>query len=114
MPKINLQTGKIEVLPTSSEIDKLLSDDFSDTKISDTNDEVFSSTNVSEISSTNISDTKLSATKYMNQYKRDKYDTVRVDFPKGTKVLLKQEAAQRGISLQRLVKDALREHIKGR
>ena len=66
------------------------------------------------ISATKISDTKeekISATKYMNQYKKEKYDTVRIDFRKGTKSALSNEASKRGISLTQMIKDALKLYL---
>lgn len=63
------------------------------------------------ISATKVSDTKISATKYMNQYKKEKYDTVRIDFKKGSKSLLLNEATKRGISLTQMIKDALKLYL---
>lgn len=72
-----------------------------------------------EISATKVSDTKVSATKeekvsatkYMNQYKKEKYDTVRIDFKKGTKQLLVDEASKRGMSLTHMIKESLRLYL---
>ncbi len=101
MPKINLTTGKSSTY-TSEELNNLLS---TDEPISDTN-------LYGQISATNISATKhFSGTKYMNEYKKQKYDTIRIDFAKGTKAFLKQEADKRGISLTRLIKTALKEYL---
>ena len=69
-------------------------------KISDTKG--FSATNVEK-----VSDTKISATKYMNQYKKDHYDTIRFDVPKGTKALLQVEADNRGMSLTKMIMKSL-------
>ena len=66
------------------------------------------------ISATKISDTKeekISATKYMNQYKKEKYDTIRIDFKKGTKVLLQDEASKRGMSLTQMIKESLKQYL---
>ena len=66
------------------------------------------------LSATKISDTKeekISATKYMNQYKKEKYDTIRIDFRKGTKSILSNEANKRGISLTQMIKDALKLYL---
>lgn len=63
-----------------------------------------------EVSATNVervSDTKISATKYMNQYKKDHYDTIRFDVPKGTKALLQVEADNRGMSLTKMIMKSL-------
>lgn len=85
-----------------------MAEDISDTKISDTN---VSATN-DEFSDTTVSATKhISDTKYMNEYKKQKYDIVRIDFHKGTKAFLKQEAEKRGMSLTRLIKSALKEYL---
>ena len=66
------------------------------------------------ISATNISDTKeekISATKYMNQYKKEKYDTIRIDFKKGSKQLLQDEASKRGMSLTQMIKESLKQYL---
>jgi hypothetical protein len=66
------------------------------------------------ISATKVSATKeekISATKYMNQYKRDKYDTIRIDFKKGTKQLLQEEASKRGMSLTQMIKESLKQYL---
>lgn len=74
--------------------------------ISATKKEVFSATNISD-----TKDEKISATKYMNQYKRDNYDTVRIDFKKGSKSFLQDEATKRGMSLTQMIKEALRLYL---
>lgn len=62
-----------------------------------------------------ISDTKkeekISATKYMNQYKKEKYDTIRIDFKKGTKQVLQAEASKRGMSLTQMIKESLKQYL---
>lgn len=105
---------KSSTKPPVLDLDALLSTDLSDTKISDTKGDGISDTKQSEISDTKVSATKISDTKYMNDYKREKYDTLRIDVPKGTKEVLKREAAKRGISLQRMVKDALKLYLGGK
>ena len=66
------------------------------------------------ISATKVSDTKeekISATKYMNQYKKEKYDTIRIDFKKGSKQLLQAEASKRGMSLTQMIKESLKQYL---
>ena len=66
------------------------------------------------IGATKISDTKeekISATKYMNQYKKEKYDTIRIDFKKGTKQVLQAEASKRGMSLTQMIKESLKQYL---
>ena len=118
MAKFNLQTGQIS--DTKIDLDALLSDtkvdNISATKDVRTNNE-FSATKTEDISATKVSDTKISATKvsatnYMNNYKREKYDTIRIDFPKGAKEMLKQEASKRNLSVTKLIKTALAEYLK--
>lgn len=122
MPKINLSNGRPVPTMTSNELDKLLkSDDASPlvnasplaTKISDTKDSEFSATkdapdiSATKVSATKVSATKISDTKYINNYKREHYDTLRIDLPKGSKELLKQEAIKRNISVTKLIKEAI-------
>ena len=63
------------------------------------------------ISDTKVSDTKISATKYMNQYKKEKYDTIRIDFKKGSKQLLQEEASKRGMSLTQMIKESVKLYL---
>ena len=66
------------------------------------------------ISATKVSDTKsdkISATKYMNQYKKENYDTIRTDFKKGTKQILQAEASKRGMSLTQMIKESLKQYL---
>lgn len=65
----------------------------SDTKISDTND-------------------KISATNKMNAYKKEHYDLIRLDVPKGYKALLKEQAAMRGMSLRKMFLTAVVEYLQ--
>lgn len=103
MPKINLSNGKSVPTMTSDELDRLLNSNISATNVSDTKDGEFSATkDISKVSATKVSDTK-----YMNNYKREHYDTIRIDLPKGSKELLKQEAAKRNISVTKLIKEAI-------
>lgn len=64
-----------------------------------------------KVSATKVSDTKISATKYMNQYKKEKYDTIRIDFKKGSKQLLQDEASKRGMSLTQMIKESLKQYL---
>lgn len=89
---------------SSEELDRLLNGYFDNSDISDTK--------ISATKQGNISDTKVSDTNYMNKYKREKYDTIRIDFHKGAKEMLKSEAAKRNISVTKLIKLALAEYLK--
>lgn len=93
MSKINLATGK--PLLSSDELDRLLNSDVSATEISATKPTA-----------------DISATKYMNDYKRSHYDTLRIDLPKGRKEFLKQEAVKRNISVTKLIQDALEYYLE--
>lgn len=104
MAKFNLQTGQIS--DTKIDLDALLSD----TNISATKTQDISDTKMVDISATK--ERNLSATNYMNNYKRAKYDTIRIDFQKGAKEMLKQEASKRGISVTKLIKLALAEYLR--
>lgn len=71
----------------------------------------------SDVSSTDISSTdNVSATdsrsKYQNEWKRNHKDTIRIDVPKGYKDLLKAEATKRGMSLTKLIVNAVVEYVK--
>ena len=107
MAKIDFSTGKPLPTLSSKELDRLLNSDISATKISATKDIEFSATKPT----TDISATKVSDTKYMNNYKREHYDTIRIDLPKGSKELLKQEAMKRNISVTKLIKQAVLMYI---
>lgn len=85
-------------IQTKIDLDGLLSDNISATNIS--------ATKVSD-----TKDEKISATKYMNQYKKEKYDTIRIDFRKGTKAVLSNEASKRGMSLTQMIKDSLKLYL---
>ena len=89
--------------------------DISATKVSEfsaTKDDDISDTNISATKDSKFSDTKVSSTKYMNQYKREHYDTIRFDVPKGTKVLLQEEANKRGISLTEMIKQSIKSYLE--
>ena len=94
---------------TSAELDRLLNGYFDNSEVSATN---ISATKISDTKREKISATKVSDTNYMNNYKREKYDTIRIDFQKGAKEMLKQEASKRGISVTKLIKLALAEYLK--
>ena len=49
---------------------------------------------------------------YNNDFKRQHYDEVRVLLPKGKKELVKKYAAEKGLSVSRLIVEALEEHCK--
>ena len=88
---------KFSAEQTKVDLDALLRD-ISDTKVSATKDKKFS-------------DTKVSSTKYMNQYKKEHYDTIRFDVPKGTKALLQVESEKRGISLTKMILKSLEMYL---
>lgn len=50
---------------------------------------------------------------YITDYKRKKYDRIVVEYPRGMRDKLKEEAAARGLSLQGMIKQAIQEYIEG-
>lgn len=92
MPKIKLQTLNL---------DALLDD------VDEMNDP--ESTNRPEA----LSDTNLSSTKgwYMNRWKKENRDTLRIDLPKGEKAILQAEAAKRSLSATKMIKSAIEEFL---
>lgn len=119
MAIINLNPNKRK----SYDLDELLRTDVSATKDEDVSrvpnsDTEFSATNSDtkdgdkEISATNSDTNSSSYGQYMNQYKSDHYDMIRINVPKGYKDLLKTEATKRGMSLTKLVVNAVVEYVK--
>lgn len=49
---------------------------------------------------------------YNNEYTRNNYDVIRALVPKGKGAVVKEEAAARGISVSKLIIDALEECYK--
>jgi len=55
---------------------------------------------------------KFNATKYKNDFKKEKYDRIIVNVPKGEKVKIDEEAKKRGYkSLNAFVVEAIREKL---
>ena len=100
---------------TKIDLDALLKD-VSDTDISATkgdgeNNNISATKEFSATKDKKFSDTKVSSTKYMNQYKKEHYDTIRFDVPKGTKALLQAESTKRGLSLTKLIMVSLEMYL---
>lgn len=124
--KSTLEADGYKVLPDTNPyrgkaLDAVLETDepISGTKVSGTkinSTDSIESVVMGEVSSTNaddtISSTKVSGTNFMNAYKRKKYDTLRVDFPKGTKERFREEAAKRGISVTKMIQFAMERYLK--
>lgn len=56
---------------------------------------------------------KFNATKYKNDFQKEKYDRIIVNVPKGEKVKIDEEAKKRGYkSLNAFVVDAIREKLE--
>ena len=51
----------------------------------------------------NIPDEKFNKTKYQNEYNKQKYDSLRIVVPKGTKAKLQNYCKSQGISLNKLI-----------
>lgn len=122
--------AKISLLNISSdELDKLLGVSKDTENDGDTIDtEIVSATNtkqtLNDVSATNISEetnrsgtmTSVSATnnsrgQYINQYKKDHYDVLRISLPKGVKAVLQQEAKERNVSVTNMVLQALTQYL---
>lgn len=83
MPKINFATGKPLPSLSSEELDRLLN---------------------SATDSVSATDSRGA---YQNEWKRKHKDTIRFDAPKGTKDFLQKEACLRGMSMTKLIKQAI-------
>ena len=118
MAKITLAKPKL----SSDELDRMLCSDTTDAE-----NESVSATNISEetnrsdtttnVSATNISvEDDVSATnnsrgQYINKYKKDHYDVLRISLPKGVKAVLQQEAKERNVSVTNMVLQALTQYL---
>jgi len=59
-----------------------------------------------------MSDEKFDATKYKNDFQKEKYDRIIVNVPKGQKQVINEEAKRKGYkSLNSFVVDAINEKI---
>ena len=120
MAKIALTKSKL----SSGELDRLLGDVSMDTENrSDTTKaehEIVSATNINggdvaqtDVSATNnidaldVSATNISRGKYANQYRKEHYDTLRINLPKGAKAVLQREAEARNVSVTNMILTAL-------
>lgn len=136
MAKITLAKSKL----SSDELDRMLCSDTTETVSMDTGVELadVSATNNSEetnrsdtttnvsatntdtfspVSATNnpseddVSATNNSRGQYINQYKKDHYDVLRISLPKGVKAVLQQEAKERNVSVTNMVLQALTQYL---
>ena len=59
-----------------------------------------------------VSEQKFNATKYKNDFQKEKYDRIIVNVPKGQKVKIDEEAKKRGYkSLNAFVVEAIKEKL---
>lgn len=129
MAKITLAKPKL----SSDELDRMLGSDTTDaenenvsaTNIlgemsrSDTTTDVSATNNPSNesVSATNtdafspVSATNNSRSQYINQYKKDHYDVLRISLPKGVKAVLQQEAKERNVSVTNMILQALTQYL---
>lgn len=136
MAKITLAKSKL----SSDELDRMLCSDTTETVSMDTRVELadVSATNIldetkrsdtttnvsatntdtfSPVSATNnpseddVSATNNSRGQYINQYKKDHYDVLRISLPKGVKAVLQQEAKERNVSVTNMVLQALTQYL---
>lgn len=115
MTKITLTKPKL----SSDELDRMLGSD-TITPVSATNTKQtlndVSATNISEETNRSDTTTDVSATnnsrgQYINQYKKDHYDVLRISLPKGVKAVLQQEAKVRNVSVTNMVLQALTQYL---
>lgn len=118
MAKITLAKPKL----SSDELDRMLGSDTTDAEnenVSATNilDEMSRSDTTTDVSATNRpSDESVSATnnsrgQYINQYKKDHYDVLRISLPKGVKAVLQQEAKERNVSVTNMILQSLTQYL---
>lgn len=129
MAKITLAKPKL----SSDELDRMLCSDTTDAEnenVSATNilDETSRSDTTTDVSATNMdtfspvsatnnpSEDDVSATnnsrgQYINQYKKDHYDVLRISLPKGVKAVLQQEAKERNVSVTNMILQALTQYL---
>lgn len=96
MAKITLAKPKL----SSDELDRMLGSDTT-TDISATN----------RPSDESVSATNNSRGQYINQYKKDHYDVLRISLPKGVKAVLQQEAKERNISVTNMILQSLTQYL---
>lgn len=60
---------------------------------------------------TDVSATNNSRGQYINQYKKDHYDVLRISLPKGIKAVLQQEAKKRSVSVTNMILQALTQYL---
>lgn len=118
MAKITLAKPKL----SSDELDRMLCSDTTDAEnenVSATNilDETSRSDTTTYVSATNnlnnedVSATNNSRGQYINQYKKDHYDVLRISLPKGVKAVLQQEAKERNVSVTNMILQSLTQYI---
>ena len=96
---------------TSTEYDFSPANDFASEEISSKDSEDEKS--ISNIDTHGVSPAKdgLSPAKVMRNYKREKYDGITIDVEKGSKKIWKEEASKRGLSLQRMIIEAVSQYL---
>lgn len=84
----------------------------SDEGVSATNTDTFSPVSATNNpSEDDVSATNNSRGQYINQYKKDHYDVLRISLPKGVKAVLQQEAKERNVSVTNMVLQALTQYL---
>lgn len=118
MAKITLAKPKL----SSDELDRMLCSDTTDAEnesVSATNipGETNRSDTTTSVSATNISveddvsATNISRGQYINKYKKDHYDVLRISLPKGVKAVLQSEAKERDVSVTNMILQALTQYL---
>ena len=107
MPKINLTTGKITT--TKIDLAALLNteDDVS------THTDCMSPNSMSPNSMGTNSMGTTNRSGYISKYQKEKYDDIKLRVPKGKREVYRQEAAKRGMSLNKMFEAALDEYLGG-
>ena len=118
MAKITLTKPKL----SSDELDRMLCSDTTDaenesvsaTNISEETNRSDTTTNVSATNSSvedDVSATNNSRGQYINKYKKDHYDVLRISLPKGVKAVLQSEAKERDVSVTNMILQALTQFL---
>ena len=125
MAKLHLTGNKL----SSDELNRMLCTDTTEAVSMDTGveHEDVSATNILDetsrsdittyVSATNnlnnedVSATNNSRGQYINQYKKDHYDVLRISLPKGVKAVLQQEAKERNVSVTNMILQSLTQYL---
>ena len=100
MTRITLSKPKL----SSNELDRMLG-----SGTTNEGKEIVSATNNSDNKS--VSATNTSRCQYINQYKKDHYDVLRISLSKGVKAVLQQVVKERNVSVTNMIIQALTQHL---